>query len=223
MKNTGAEQYILCLSDPEHNFRKDVFKEYKENRRDLRKPLILDAVREHAIQHYDPKIMKGLEADDVMGITATQPFANTDYIIATLDKDLDQIPVPIYNLDTKKISLPEHRDCDLIAYKQALMGDTIDNYGGCPGVGETTAHDIVTNPHLWCSYTHTFKSGKRKGMSETRWKRGDSCTVWEAVVSEFEKAGKTKEDALQQMRCAYILQHKDYDFVGNRPDLWRPR
>jgi DNA polymerase-1 len=222
LKNTKAKDYILCFSDDEHNFRKDVLPSYKGNRAEVRRPLLLKTLRNHCMLEMKTAGFPTLEADDVMGILATE---NDGCVIATMDKDLSQIPVPIYHLEEKKISLPEHRDCDGLFYKQVLMGDVTDGYYGCPGIGEGTAMGILKTLPVWEQYEHTFKSGNRKGQTELRWQQTfeDGRTVWQSIVSYYVKAGLTEADALAQARCAFILRLGYYSDCDNTVKLWEPK
>lgn len=222
LKETKADDYIICFSDEINNFRKNIYPDYKSNRSDNRKPLILKRLRLYCTLRKSTAKYPNLEADDVLGIMATSPDIEGKKIIVTIDKDLMQIPVTIYNPDTKQFHKPEHRDCDQIVLRQTLTGDTIDGYPGCPGVGDTSAEEILKEPHLWEEYEHTFKTGKRKGLTETRWRKGEPCTQWEAIVSVYEKAGLTEADALVQARCAHILQAENYTIEGNI-NLWEPK
>jgi DNA polymerase-1 len=45
---------------------------------------------------------------------------------------------------------------------------------------------------------------------------------WETVVSVFEKAGLTEQDALTQARLARILRWSDWDNTKKEPILWSP-
>ena len=221
LEATEARTHLVCFSDAEKNFRKDVYPAYKSNRKDQRKPLILKALRDYCLLNMPTIDYPALEADDVMGILATSPDIMGEVIIVTIDKDLNQIPVTIYNPDTQEFSKPEHRDCDRLVLEQTLTGDTVDGYPGCPGVGPVGAQEILDNPHTWVEYEHVFKSGKRKGLVETKWKQGEPCTQWEAIVAAYEKEGLTEADALVQARCAYILQATNYNDDGEIK-LWEP-
>ena len=130
-----------------------------------------------------------LEADDVMGILATSTDIDEDRIIITIDKDLMQIPVPVYNIDTKEISLPDHRDPERFFMKQVLIGDRVDNYPGCPGVGDKTAEKLLKDIN-------------------------DPDAMWGVIVQQYKKKGFDEKDALVQARCAYILQHHNYNDKG---------
>ena len=99
----------------------------------------------------------GFEADDVIGTLATQAGkAGVETYMLTPDKDYGQLIAPnVYMFKPRhgggydKIGEEEikdkyginsaHQVIDLLA----LMGDSADNYPGCPGVGEKTAAKLV--------------------------------------------------------------------------------
>ena len=222
MGGTEASGYLICFTDSLNNFRHSILPSYKGNRVKNRKPLALSALRNHCMLNYNCASYPNLEADDVMGILATSPDIEEEVVIVTIDKDLMQIPVVVYNMDTMEASKPEHRDCENIMFRQCITGDTTDGYKGCPGAGEAVADEILSTPFLWESYEHTFQSGKRKGISETRYRKSsEDCTIWESIVSLYEKAGLTEDDALVQARVAHILQHDNYNIDGTI-NLWSP-
>jgi DNA polymerase-1 len=72
-------------------------------------------------------------------------------------------------------------------------------------------------------YEHTLKSGPRKGQTETRWQEVEMGDFWSVVVSHFNAAGLSEQDALQQARVARILRASDYDFKNKKPILWTPK
>ena len=91
LDNLEADKFIIALTDKK-NFRKDILPSYKDNRKQKRKPLALPFLRQYCIEKYEAVIMDSLEADDVLGILATEP-SNEERIIVSIDKDLYQIPV----------------------------------------------------------------------------------------------------------------------------------
>ena len=90
LDNLEADKFIIALTDKK-NFRKDILPSYKDNRKQKRKPLALPFLRQYCIEKYEAVIMDSLEADDVLGILATEP-SNEERIIVSIDKDLYQIP-----------------------------------------------------------------------------------------------------------------------------------
>ena len=121
-------ELILFFSDSK-NFRKKIFTEYKGHR-NRKKPCGYRRVIKELSNEYEVIKMPELEADDAMGIYATD---NPGNIIVSPDKDMRQIPGRLYNLDETVVITPEEgAKWHLI---QTLAGDQTDGYGGVPGIG----------------------------------------------------------------------------------------
>ena len=103
--------------------------------------------------------MKELEADDAMGIYATQHPGN---IIVSPDKDMKQIPGKLYNLeDTITITPEEGAKWHLI---QTLAGDQTDGYSGVPGIGVKRAETLFNKEgYNWATVVKAFTD---KGLTE---------------------------------------------------------
>lgn len=222
VEDVGADEIIVCLSDDNHNFRKDILPSYKGNRDGTRKPMLLKVLKEHLQVEYDCRIFPSLEADDVLGILGTSEDMDEHTIIVTKDKDLLTVPGSHYQMHTEEHLEVSLEEADKRHLTQAIMGDPTDGYDGCPGVGATTAARLLEEPYRWVQYEHEFKSGKRKGETETRWMKEPTDDVWEAVVSHFHKAGLGEQEALTQARVARILRADDYDEWHEEPILWNP-
>lgn len=103
------------------------------------------------------------------------------------------IPTKFYNFLDDTLSVVSDEEAQYNLLFQTLIGDTADNYSGCPKVGKVKAERILNdNP------------------------------TWGAVVECFKKAGQTEEDALLMARVAHILQDGDYDFEKGTIKLWTP-
>src|SRR3546814_13723930 len=63
-----ASEIVVCLSDDFDNFRKDIYPEYKNNRKSSVRPEHLYDLKEWLGQKYPTRLIQRLEADDVMGI-----------------------------------------------------------------------------------------------------------------------------------------------------------
>lgn len=223
-----ASDIIVALTHSE-NFRKLVLPTYKANRKDVRKPMILGELRDHLTKKYKTYIRPKLEADDVLGILATNPHVIKDKkVIVSVDKDLRTIPAWHWNPDAegmtgaKPVLVSEH-EADAFFYSQILSGDITDGYGGCPNIGKKRAKEIVENPVILVKQEHILKSGKSKGKSCIKWVSEPTTDIWASIVSHYEKAGLTEEDALAQARCARILRHQDYNYKTKEPILWIPK
>ena len=115
-------ELILFFSDSK-NFRKKIFTEYKGHR-NRKKPCGYRRVIKELSNEYEVIKMPELEADDAMGIYATD---NPGNIIVSPDKDMRQIPGRLYNLDETVVITPEEgAKWHLI---QTLAGDQTDGYG----------------------------------------------------------------------------------------------
>ncbi len=111
------------------NFRKKIYPEYKGHR-NRKKPCGYKKVIAALQDDYGTIIMPELEADDAMGIYATQYPGN---IIVSPDKDMRQIPGQLYDFnETTLIDEINGRDWH---YIQTLAGDATDGYSGVPGIG----------------------------------------------------------------------------------------
>ncbi|WP_339771451.1 hypothetical protein [uncultured Pseudosulfitobacter sp.] len=225
MDNLNGDEYRLCLTDNDKNWRLDVLPTYKGNRAATKKPLVLRHIKDWLIEEHDAIIRPRLEGDDILGIFATWDAIKGEKIIVSLDKDMKTIP-GLYCRDalTNKPEVMEISEEEAAKWhlKQTLSGDTTDGYTGCPGIGVDTAAKIIESGTLKVPYEHTLKRGPRKGEVETRFKDDQTDDLWACVVSHYEAAGLTEEDALVQARVARILHRDDYDMKQKEPILWTP-
>tara|TARA_R110002124_G_scaffold48521_2_gene143299 strand:+ start:336 stop:1103 length:768 start_codon:yes stop_codon:yes gene_type:complete len=202
LKDTGAEDFKFYLTGSE-NYRKDVLPSYKGNRADTRKPLILKPLKDWMIEVYKAVLREPFEADDLMGIRGSD---GNDTIIVSEDKDLKTIPCRFFNPAHPEdgiITISES-DADLMFLTQVLTGDAVDNYKGCPKIGPVKAQQILTKATLNISDSYQRV-----------------IAMWQAIVTTYEKAGLTEDDAIIQARCARILRYEDIDNEGEII-LWTP-
>lgn len=181
------------------NFRKDILPTYKANRKKTRKPLAYARLVEWVRDEYVTLERPGLEADDILGIF----HGDFDYIVAS-DKDLLTIPTRVYSPSKDKIHDVSPAQANYNWFTQTLVGDAVDGYAGCPGMGPV---------------------GARKLLDKITAIPGEVCgsevgEVWDAIVGAFEKKGLTYEDALQQAQVARILRPLDWDEEAQTPILW---
>jgi len=121
-------EVVLFFSDST-NFRKEIMTAYKGHR-NRKKPCGYKRVINALKDEYEVILMNTLEADDSMGIYATEYPGN---IIVSPDKDMRQIPGTLYNMDeTVNVDEAEGQRWHLI---QTLAGDQTDGYAGVPGIG----------------------------------------------------------------------------------------
>lgn len=198
---------IIALSSQDGtNFRKDIYPDYKSNRKDKRSPLVRKALYDYVLNNYNTFSRPHLEADDVLGILATSPYIveSAHKVIVSSDKDFKTIPGHHYNMDKKEqfIILPSES-----AYwhmYQTLTGDTADGYPGCPGVGPKKAEALLPEP--------MFRDTPDEYYSK----------AWPIVLEAYKKAKLGEEFALTMARLARICQRDDYNFKEKAVLLWQP-
>ena len=192
-----ADRSILCFSD-KNNYMKEINPEYKANRRGGRKPLCFIPALQYCKDTFPFRLLPNLEADDVIGIIATCKSGEPDeYVIVSEDKDLLTVPGLHWDLNLKKIFQIDEEEADFNFFKQALMGDVVDNYKGCPRVGRVSAENIL-------------RDAEGKGEN-----------LWQTVVNQYLKAGLTEDDAIMNARMARILRATEYNRANGKAKLWK--
>lgn len=152
--------HIAVAFDHGKTFRHEIFPDYKAQREETPEDIkasvpiikdILEALRIPILQ------VDGFEADDIIGTLAMKADREgMDCFMVTSDKDYGQLVT-----DHAKMFRPRHgggyetlgpkeicEKYDIDSTTQlidmlGLMGDSADNYQGCPGVGEKTAAKLI--------------------------------------------------------------------------------
>jgi DNA polymerase I len=156
LREARPTHIAVVFDSAKKTFRDDLFESYKANRvatpNDLlaQIPYIHRAVEAFRIRRIT---IDGYEADDVIGTLAVRGVREKfNSVIVTGDKDFMQLVGPNISLwDTmyeKRTGVREVRDRfgvepRLLIDIMALMGDSIDNIKGIPGVGEKTAGALI--------------------------------------------------------------------------------
>ena len=184
------DEIILYFSSP-RNFRKKISPDYKGHR-NRRKPLGYRRLVNYCLKNYNTVLRENLEADDALGMDATQ-YPDITTIIVSPDKDMRQIPGVLWNLtgDVEEIT---KEDGDRWHLMQSLAGDPTDGYPGCPGIGMKRAGDLLDK----------------------------SDDPWKSICKAFKDKGLSEDVALMNARLAKILQHENYDYDRAEPILWNP-
>ncbi len=155
-KADGPTHMAVILDKSSKTFRNDLYDKYKAQRppppEDLvpQFPMIRDATRAFSLPCIETE---GLEADDIIACYAKAALAQGWAVtVVSSDKDLMQLIQPgldLYDtMNNRRINAPEviekfgvgpERLGDVLA----LMGDTVDNVPGVPGVGPKTAAKLI--------------------------------------------------------------------------------
>src|SRR5712692_6513266 len=157
LRTEKKPDYLLCAFDlPGPTFRDRIYPEYKAHRApmpdDLQPqiPMIrqfLDAMRVPILGQV------GFEADDIIATVAKAAASrDLDVFICTTDKDCRQLisdRVRMFNLRKKEVLDREAlwKDWEITPEQvidlQALVGDSVDNVPGVPGIGLKTAAKLL--------------------------------------------------------------------------------
>ena len=222
-----ADDFIMCLSDASHNWRKDVLPTYKHNRTASRKPIGLPPTRQFIRDEYGTRVWErpSLEGDDLLGIlSGLHQRIPGDKVMVTLDKDLSCIPGLHYRMHRDVLGVFEvtEAEADRWHLMQGIAGDPTDGYAGCPGWGMKSAEEFLAEPYLLVEEKFTQHKGKFAGQERSRWVKRDAPDLWTAILSLYAKEGVSPADALVQFQVARILRAADYNFQKKEPILWHP-
>jgi DNA polymerase-1 len=156
--NDHKPEYIAASFDlPGRTFRDDLVADYKANRAPMPDELAQQIPMVHAAcEALGVPILTSerYEADDVIGTLAMKAAAaGFDVAIVTMDKDFYQLVgdrIKVYNprdegtwYDAEGVKEKFGVEPDHVVDVLALMGDTIDNIKGVPGVGEKGARELI--------------------------------------------------------------------------------
>jgi len=193
-----CNKIVIALSS-KTNFRKKIYPLYKFSRRNNRKPLTFQPLREWVFKNYTTYEIPYLEADDVLGLLATSDIIKGEKVILTKDKDLKTIPSTIWFMQGDDYVNISEEEADYNHMIQTLSGDSTDGYSGCPSVGAKTAEKILQKH------------------------KGNKGAMWEAVLKRYKTHDLDRKYALMQARLARIIRNSDYNWERKRPKLWLPQ
>ncbi|MEK9777118.1 MAG: 5'-3' exonuclease H3TH domain-containing protein, partial [Quisquiliibacterium sp.] len=153
----GASHGAVVFDAPGKTFRDEWYPDYKANRKSMPDDLALQIPVIHELVRamgWPLVMIEGIEADDVIGTLARQAQTRQIHtIVSTGDKDLAQLVgehVVLINTMTsqtgaaerldragvlEKFGVPPERIVDWLS----LVGDSVDNVPGVPGIGIKTA------------------------------------------------------------------------------------
>ena len=156
LKDHVGTHFAVIFDAGRHTFRNDIYDKYKAQRPELPEDLrpqfalVRDATRAFGVPAIE---LEGWEADDLIASYATAVVAvGGRATIVSSDKDLMQLLRPgIDMLDPmkqkpiglaevlEKFGVPPEKLIDA----QALIGDSVDNVPGVPGIGPKTAAQLI--------------------------------------------------------------------------------
>lgn len=182
----GEYQGYLTGSD---NFRKDiaVTVPYKGNRVGT-KPKHYDLIREYLEKAWGCIVVQGQEADDAIGIRAYEFEDVEDYVIMSIDKDLDMIHGWHYNFVKDNKYLIDDEQAIRNFYTQILTGDRVDNVVGLKGVGPKKAakilEDCTTEQELYDAVLKAYDNDEQRVLENGQllWIRRKENQIWSPAL-----------------------------------------
>ena len=157
--NEEKPEYIMVAFDKGHNFRKDLYKDYKDGRietpDDLKRqfPVAKEICDLMGCKYIE---IDNYEADDIIGTFARMVDENPEYNATIISSDKDLLQLISDEVDVKLLKQKDYvmmnpktfyetyglEPIKMIDIK-SLMGDPSDNIPGVKGIGEKTALSLL--------------------------------------------------------------------------------
>jgi len=224
--NEHKPEYVAASFDlPGRTFRDDLVTDYKANRKPMPDELAEQIPMVHAAcEALGVPILTSerYEADDVIGTLATKATAaGFDVAIVTGDKDFFQLVhdgIKVFNpkeegtwYDAPGVKEKFGVAPDQVVDVLALMGDTIDNIKGVPGIGEKGAQSLIaeygTLENLIANAAKVSNKRYREGLLgnvDSAHQSRDLARIRIDVPVEFDSAALRYRGA-SQARCFQIF------------------
>lgn len=196
LRADSAIMFLSCHREDGHR-RLMVDESYKANRNNKKSPAALPHLREWLKQNYECIEAPHLEADDLIGIYATEKQKTYNRIIVSYDKDVIGLPGKTYAPRQEKRRLVKKSTSFKFFIYQCIVGDSADGYKGIPRVGKVGANKFLAS----C-----------KTLRE----------MWPKLLEFAAKKGCDEEYMLKQARFAYLLRAWNYDFHTGEIRLFDP-
>lgn len=170
LQGAKADSYIGFLGGVHPTFRHLQNKDYKSTR-GLTKPdwyMQWGSIVNHRLMHYWKfEYVEGFEAEDGVSMMAYHYRGiQRDYIICHIDKDLNQIPGEHFNYKTLVVDTITEHQSHYNLFTQILMGDTVDNLPGLPGIGKSKAGKLLALGSTYSELLQITLAAYRKHYGE---------------------------------------------------------
>lgn len=203
---------VVTLDSPAGRYRTLKFGktvDYKAHRTAAGKPLFVPVMQEQLCKTFRTFLVPSheREADDACSAFAHEYRARgLPYVVAAVDKDLNQIPGNHYNYVKDTFYHVTEEEANKFFFEQLLTGDTADNIPGIYGIGPIKAKKILS-----------------KGSNSEEW--------WELTVkaySEYYQSNLTTpavtDDALTEMlyergNMLWIQRYEGQEWYPPIPDI----
>jgi len=188
---------LMFLSGRGGSFRDKIatVRPYKGNRDPSHKPYHYDSIRDYLQAQYGSFVTSHIEADDAVSILAHDHYERRKperLVIATIDKDLDQIPGWHYNYMQKVHYAITNTEAERFFVYQILAGDATDNITGVWRCGDANANRLAAELRYTGRVTAYRQPIAQHGMvaagtgAADPEQRGARCpSWWPHVVAEY--------------------------------------
>lgn len=159
IKDLKANYIVACFDTEKPTFRHEEFKEYKIHRPEMPKDIVSQIpIAKEVLQAFGIPIFEkdGFEADDLVATIAKKARESSEVYILSGDLDNLQLvdqKIKVYTLGRgikEAVLYDESKVIERFGVKpsqmndfKALAGDASDNVPGVPGIGKTTAADLI--------------------------------------------------------------------------------
>jgi len=206
LKRLGTNKYKAFLGKGD-SFRVELstLKKYKDNRKDMLRPLHMDAVTEYLERKFKAEIVTNIEADDRCVIEA---YNNPNAVIQGLDKDYYSAPVKFFNVNRPDEGI---QDCNQFGslwlddkgdvrgigrmhlYWQVASNDTSDNYAAncfsdIKWAGKSAYKSLVeakTDNEAWGKLKGIFQYLYPEEKTVLGWRNDPINITWDYVLNEM--------------------------------------
>jgi DNA polymerase-1 len=212
----------IVFDAPGRTFRDDIYADYKANRPPTPPELLAQIELTHrAVDAFGHAVISlpGVEADDV--IATLVRLANAEklaVVIGSSDKDLMQLcsdDVKLHDaVKNRLLGLAEVKEKwgvppELLGDLLALMGDSVDNVPGVPGVGPKTAAELIT--------TYGSLDAVLANVEKIKGKKGQAIAEGRAMLAIARQLVRLRDDVelpfgIADLRRAPVVPQKLRDF-----------
>jgi DNA polymerase-1 len=200
----------VVFDAPGRTFRDDLFKDYKANRPPTPPDLIAQIDLAHQVADafgYKVLSQAGVEADDVIATLVRNAKAQAlAVVIGSSDKDLMQLCTD----DVKLLDAMKNRLMGPAEVKEkwgvlpeklgdvlALMGDSVDNVPGVPGIGPKTAAELIT--------TYGSLDGVLANVEKIKGKKGQAIAESRSGLALSRELVRLRDDVALPLTVAELL------------------
>ena len=139
---------VRVFNNSKGNFRKQISKTYKANRKPIDIPPLLNDIHSFIRKEYNGQSGYGYETDDLVASTwykLSSEIGRDNVMIVSIDKDYKQFPCLMYDYNYRKQIVYDISELEALYnfYEQMIVGDTADNVNFCKGYGKKYAEKLL--------------------------------------------------------------------------------